>query len=150
MQIFYLTLLPPHFFPLHSGLVLHDAPLSLPHRLSVQRHIGGRESFPISHPVPEQRGRSPPATCPHHGGVLLSSGPGDETASHLWTGLLLLSHNALRPLGQVTISPNGTKSPRRPRWDATLLFLKQTLTPPTFKSSTSYPPSLPTLPSSLP
>ncbi|KAM3821612.1 protein NDRG2 isoform 3-T4 [Vipera latastei] len=66
-----------------GGLVLHDAPLSLPHRLSVQRHLGGRESFPISHPVPEQRGRSPPATCPHHGGVLLSSGPGDETASHL-------------------------------------------------------------------
>ncbi|KAL7977307.1 hypothetical protein Chor_009256 [Crotalus horridus] len=66
-----------------GGLVLHDAPLSLPHRLSVQRHLGGRESFPISHPVPEQRSRSPPATCPHHGGILLSSGPGDETASHL-------------------------------------------------------------------
>ncbi|XP_034278919.1 protein NDRG2 isoform X2 [Pantherophis guttatus] len=66
-----------------GGLVLHDTPLSLPHRLSVQRHLGGRESLPVSHPVPEQRGRSPAATCPHHGGVLLSSEPGDETASHL-------------------------------------------------------------------
>ncbi|KAH0626610.1 hypothetical protein JD844_001690, partial [Phrynosoma platyrhinos] len=66
-----------------DGFILHDSPVSLTHRLPVQCRLGGREPLPLPHPVPEQRGRGTSATCPHHGGVLLSAGPGDETASHL-------------------------------------------------------------------
>ncbi|XP_077171843.1 protein NDRG2 isoform X2 [Paroedura picta] len=65
-----------------GGLVVHDAPVPLTHRLSVQCRLGGREPVPLTYPVPEQRGRGAPASGPHHGGVLLSARPGDETASH--------------------------------------------------------------------
>lgn len=62
--------LPPSSF--HSGFLLHDPPVALPHDLPVFLLLHGRVSLPLPYPVPGLAGR-PDASqpLPDHGGVLL-------------------------------------------------------------------------------
>ncbi|XP_069489817.1 protein NDRG2 isoform X1 [Ambystoma mexicanum] len=68
-----------------GGLLLHDSSISLPHRLSVQRSLGGGEPVTVSHHVAEQRVRpSPPrGSTGHHGSVLLSGAKPADASTDL-------------------------------------------------------------------